>query len=100
MEKSARDYYDDSSFGSVIEEMFNVYGRPLDAEYKKDNIGRKTGTGGYDKPVRKFWYATRTTKYDKESIYLTVEIVPDGSGLASSGFSMVTFPMGVPEYLK
>ena len=50
--------------------------------------------------MRKFWYAVRTTKYEKGSVYLNVEVVPDDSGLAMSGFSLVTFSDGVPQSLK
>jgi len=100
MEKGFGDYYDDAAFASLIDRMFTVYGQPIDVEYKMDQLGRKTGTGGYDKPMRKFWYATRTTKYEKGTVFLTVEVVPDEGHLASSGVALVTFPMGVPPWLK
>ena len=100
MEKGARDYYDAKSFTSLVDQMFAMYGKPLDAEFKTDEIGRKTGTGGYDKPLRKFWYALRTTKYERGTVYLNVEVVPDDGALASSGFAMVTFPLGVPPSMK
>ena len=100
MEKGFRDYYDDTTFGSLIDRMFAMYGQPLDVEYKMDELGRKTGTNGYDKPMRKFWYATRTPKYQKGIVFVTVEVVPDEGHLASSGVAMVTFPMGVPPSLK
>ena len=100
MEKGFRDYYDDAAFGSLIDRMFAMYGQPLDAEYKMDELGRKTGTGGYDKPMRKFWYATRTTKYEKGTVFLTVEVVPDEGHLASSGVALVIFTDGVPRALK
>ncbi len=96
MEKGAREVYDEKSLGSIIDQMFAMYGKPLEAEYKTDDLGRKTGTGGYDKPVRKFWYALRTEKYQKGTVFLTVEIVPDDGGLASSSFQMLTFPTGPP----
>jgi len=100
MEKGFRDYYDDASFASLIDRMFATYGKPLEVEYKMDEIGRKTGSGGYDKPVRKYWYAARTSKYEKGTVYLVVEIVPDEGGLAGSSVSLVTFPLGVPPSLK
>jgi hypothetical protein len=100
LEKAARDYYDEASIGSTVDQMFAMYGKPLEANYKMDEIGRKTGSGGYDKPMRKFWYAVRTPKYEKGGVYLTVEVVPDEGGLATSGFSLVTFPLGAPPSLK
>lgn len=100
MEKGFRDYYDDASFSSLIDQVFAAYGKPLDVEYKMDELGRKTGSGSYDKPMRKFWYATRTSKHEKGVVFLTVEVVPDEGHMASSGFAMVTFPMGVPPRLR
>jgi hypothetical protein len=100
MEKGFRDYYNDTSFSSLIDQMFAAYGKPLAVEYKMDELGRKTATGGYDKPVRKFWYATRTSKYEKGTVYLVVDIVPDEGALAGSSVSLVTFPDGVPPSLK
>lgn len=96
MEKGAREGYDDKSFGAIIDQMFALYGKPLEVEYKTDDLGRKTGIGGYDKPVRKFWYALRTEKYQKGTVFLTVEIVPDDGALRSSSFQMLTFPTGPP----
>ncbi|HEX7721701.1 MAG TPA: hypothetical protein VF397_06055 [Pyrinomonadaceae bacterium] len=100
MEKGFRDYYDDAAFASLIDKMFATFGEPLDVEYKMDELGRKTGADGHDKPMRKFWYATRTTKYEKGTVFLTVEVVPDEGHLASSGVALVTFPVGVPPALK
>jgi hypothetical protein len=100
MEKGLRDYVDDAAYASLIDRMFDAYGKPLEVEYKMDELGRKTGEGGYDKPVRKFWYATRTSKYDKGTVYLIVEIVPDEGALAGSSVSLVTFAAGVPPSLK
>lgn len=100
MEKGFRDYYDDAAFASFIDQMFAMFGKPLDVEYKMDELGGKTGPGGYDKPMRKFWYATRTTKYEKGTVFLTVEVVPDEGHLASSGVALVTFPVSVPPALK
>lgn len=100
MEKGFREYYDDAAFASIMDQMFATYGKPLDVEYKMDELGRKTGTGNYDKPMRKFWYAVRTSKHEKGVVFLIVEIVPDEGHLASSGVALVTFPMGVPPSLK
>ena len=100
MEKGFRDYYDEKSMGSIIELMFDTYGKPLEAEYKIDEAGWKTGSGAYSKPVRKFWYAVRTTKYEKGTHFITVEIVPDEGGLACSSFAIVNFPVGVPDNLQ
>jgi len=101
MEKGFREYYDEESMGTIVDLMFDTYGKPLEAEYKIDEGGWKTALGGYSKPMRKFWYAARTTKHKKGTHFITVEIVPDEGGLASSGYAIVTFPLGVvPDNLK
>ncbi|MEQ1646571.1 MAG: hypothetical protein ABL959_24160 [Pyrinomonadaceae bacterium] len=100
MEVGAREYYGLSGLNEVVDKMFSSYGKPLSADYKKDEVGRKTGIGAYDKPMRKFWYLVETSKYPKASHFIFVEIVPDGLGIASSGFAIVNFPMGVPPDMQ
>jgi hypothetical protein len=100
MEKAFREHYDDASVSGLFDQMVTMYGKPLQVDYKMDELGRKTGDGGYDKPMRKFWYAVKTTKYEKGTVYLIVEVVPDEASLAVSSFSLVTFSDGVPPSLK
>ncbi|MBK6722391.1 MAG: hypothetical protein IPG58_03665 [Acidobacteria bacterium] len=100
MESAAKDYFDEKSFGAILDQMSEMYGETLSVEFKKDELGRKTGIGGYDKPLRKYWYSAKTTKHDYGAVFLSVEIVPDKDTLGSSGFSLVTFPMGAPPDMK
>lgn len=100
MEVQAREYYGIEGMNEVVDQMFAMFGKPLAADYKKDEIGRKTGTGGYDKPMRKFWYVVETTKYPKGNYFIFVEVVPDGEAIASSGFAIVNFPIGVPPDMR
>ncbi len=100
MEKAAREYYDQASYNEIIDMMLGMFGSPVEAKFKKVEQGRKSGTGGYDKPVLKHWYAVRTSKFDYGSHFIFVEIVPEDNGYASSGISIVTFPMGVPDDMK
>jgi hypothetical protein len=100
MEQAFRDYYDEKAWDASLDPMFDTFGTPLEAEYKWNEVGRKTAMGGYDKPLRKFWYAVRTTKYERGSNFITVEIVPDNGTLASSGIAIVNFPLGVPDNLR
>lgn len=94
MEVEAREYYGLSGLNEIVEKMFEAYGKPLSATYKKDEIGRKTGTGGYDKPMRKFWYLIETSKHPKESHFIFVEIVPDGVSIAQLRFRYRKLPDG------
>jgi hypothetical protein len=100
MEKAAREYYDQATFNDVIDKMVGMFGSPIEAKFKKAAQGRRWGEGGYDKPMLKHWYAVRTSKFDYGSHFIFVEIVPDGDGYASSGISIVNFPMGLPEDMK
>ena len=100
MQSGFQEHSAQRSMDSIIDSMILMYGELLESEFKMDTVGRKVGIGGYDKPVRKFWYAIRTTKHEKGTVYLFVEVVPDGDALAATGFSMVTFPLGTPEDMK
>lgn len=99
MERGFRDSYDDAAFSSFVDQIFSTYGKPLEVEYKMDEPGRKTAMG-YDKPLRKFWYGLRTTKFAKGSHFLIVEVVPDGESLAIASFSIVAFSGQPPAHLK
>ena len=101
MVKEARDYYDQAAFDDIIDKMFDSFGAPQEVKFKKAEQGRKWGSGGFDRPMLKHWYAVRTTKADYEKLnYVFVEIVPDEGGYASSGVSIVNFPMGIPDDMK
>jgi len=100
MEKGARDYYDQASFNELVDTMFTTFGSPIEAKFKKAEQGRKQGTGGYDKPVLKHWYAVRTSKFDYGSHFIFVEIVPDDGAYASSGVSLAPPPLGVPKDMQ
>ncbi len=100
MEKAARDYYDQVAFDEIIDKMISMFGTPIEVKFKKAEQGRKFGIG-YDKPLLKHWYAVRTSKSNFDSLnYVFVEIVPDEDGYASSGVSIVNFPMGVPDDMR
>ena len=100
MEKAARDYYDQGAVDSILDKMIGLFGSPVEVKFKKVEQGRKWGTGGYDKPMLKHWYAVRTSKHDYGSHFIFVEIVPDEEEYASSGISIVNFPAGVPEDMR
>ncbi len=75
-------------------------GKPIEAEFKWDEAGYKMYTSGEKKPMRKFWYAVRTAQYQKGTVFLFVEIVPDGEGLASCAFMMARFGDKVQPQLQ
>jgi hypothetical protein len=53
-----------------VRKLFDYCGRPLDSEFKHDEIGFKVYTDGRQKPMRKFYYAANTTKYKKGVCFL------------------------------
>ena len=100
LEKSFRDSMTESDLDSVMKQMVQAYGRPIEFQFKKEEVGSKTYDDGTQKPMRTFWYAARTTKHEIGSHFLIVEVVPDDKRLAVSSFAIVNFPLGIPETLK
>lgn len=100
MEKAFRDAASEKDMKPMLEQIYSVYGKPLEVEYKKDEAGFKIYGDGTRKPMRKFWYAVRTSKAEKGTYFLFTEIVPDGDSLACSSFSIVSFPLGIPPSLQ
>ena len=100
LEKRFRDAIDEEHFNAMLDQMIEVYGKPLDFELKQHELGSKEYDNDQTKPMRKFWYAAQTTKYEKGSHFLIVEVVPDDRRLAVSSFAIVNFPIGIPPGLK
>lgn len=100
MENAFRDTVAANNFDSIIDQMVQVYGRPIEFEFKQEELGSKLYADGTTKVMRKFWYAAKTTRYEKGSHFLIVEVIPDGRKLAVSSFAIVNFPLGIPETLK
>ena len=100
LESSAREYYKTERFDTLMENLFDAFGKPLRVEYKKNMVGQKANAVGSVKPMRKFWYAVETTKFKIGTHFVFVEVVEEEKQLASSGFAIVHFPLGVPDDMK
>ncbi len=100
MESAFRDTVTANDFNSILDQMVQVYGKPIEFEFKREELGSKVYADGTTKAMRKFWYAANTTKYEKGSHFLIVEVVPDGGNVAVSSFAIVDFPLGIPETLQ
>jgi len=100
MEQAFRDVVSEKEMKPIAEKVYSWYGKPLEAEFKNEEIGYRMYENGDRKPLRKYWYAVRTTKHEKGTAFLFTEIVPDGESLACAQFSIVTFPLGVSPSLR
>lgn len=101
MEARFRKEVTEAQIRPLLDQVYAQYGgRPLEAEFKSEASGQKIYPDGVTKPMRKFWYAVRTSTHAKGKYFLFVEVVPDDEVLACSGFSIVTFPGGVPPELR
>ena len=84
-----------------IRKLFDYCGRPLDSEFKHDEIGFKLYASGQQKPMRKFYYAANTTRYRKGTCFFGVEVVPDQNDLKVTTFGPLMLQSGqLPEYLR
>ena len=99
-EEAFRTSNSQKQFAQLLEQMTAAYGQPQTAEFKTDEYTFEPRTVGGRKPMRKFWYALKTNRFEKGTHFIFVQIVPDGDRPACSSFSIVTFPKGVPETLK
>ena len=84
-----------------IRKLFDYCGRPLDSEFKHDEIGFKIYASGQKKPMRKFYYAAKTTQYPKGVCFFSVEVVPIQNGLGVTTFGPLKLQSGeLPEWLR
>jgi hypothetical protein len=84
-----------------LRKLFDYCGRPLDSEFKHDEIGYRDYLKGYRKPVRKFYYAANTTQHRKGFCFFAVEVVPDKNNLRVASFGPLKLLSGqLPEYLR
>jgi predicted small lipoprotein YifL len=100
MEQAFRDAVSEKDMKPIVEKVYSMYGKPLEAEFKNEEIGYRMYENGERKPLRKYWYVVRTSKHEKGTAFLFTEIVPDGESLACVQFSIVTFPLGIPPSLR
>jgi hypothetical protein len=84
-----------------VRKLFDYCGRPLDSEFKHDEIGFKMYPDGRQKPMRKFYYAANTTRYRKGVCFFAIEVVPDQSDLRVTAFGPLMLQSGqLPDWLR
>jgi hypothetical protein len=77
-----------------IRKLFDYCGRPLDSELKHDEIGFKAYLSGHQKPMRKLYYAARTTQYPKGVCLFSVKVAPVQNGLGVTRFGPMKLQSG------
>jgi len=84
-----------------IRRLFDYCGRPLDSEFKHDEIGVKVYMDGHQKPMRKFYYAANTTAHKKGVCFFAIEVVPSQNELKVTTFGPLMLQSGqLPEWLR
>jgi hypothetical protein len=77
-----------------VRKLFDYCGRPLDSEFKHDEIGFKVYPSGLQKPMRKFYYAANTTQHRKGVCFFAIEVVPAQNGLTVTSFGPLMLQSG------
>jgi hypothetical protein len=84
-----------------VRKLFDYCGRPLDSEFKHDEIGFKVYPNGQQKPMRKFYYAANTTQHRKGVCFFAIEVVPSANELRVTSFGPLMLQSGqLPEWLR
>ena len=84
-----------------MRKLFDYCGRPLDSEFKHDEIGFKMYPDGRQKPMRKFYYAATTTQHRKGACFFAIEVVPSQSELRVTSFGPLMLQSGqLPDWLR
>lgn len=92
-------YINEAQFNETLNNMFEIFGKPIDANLKKDETGTKSNLVG-TKAFRTFWFSVSTTTHKEGEVFLTVDVVISNGKMLSDKVAMVTFPTGPPEDLK
>jgi hypothetical protein len=86
---------------TVIRELFDYCGRPLDQEFKHYELGTSINLKNGKRPMRKFYYAATTSKHPKGICFFSVAIVPSSERLKVATFGPLMLKTGqLPEWLK
>jgi hypothetical protein len=84
----------------VIEQLYEMYGKPVEHKYRHAELGDKLYSSGETKPLAKFRYSLLTTKSANEQYFLVVDVVPEGTDLAVSFLGVTRFIGDIPPWLK
>jgi hypothetical protein len=86
---------------AAVKKLFDYCGRPLDSEFKHDEVGFKIYADGHKNPMRKFFYAATTDQNPKGVCFFSVSVVPGHPGLKVTEYGPLKLQSGeLPAWLK
>jgi hypothetical protein len=86
---------------AALRKLFDYCGRPLDSEFKHDEVGFKIYLDGHKNPMRKFYYVATTDQYAKGVCFFSVSVVPNQTGLKVTEYGPLKLQLGkLPEFLR
>ena len=86
---------------AAIRKLFDYCGRPLDQEFKHDEIGTRLDVPHGKRPMRKFYYAARTSMHPKGVCFFGIEVVPSKDRLRVAVFGPLKLQWGeLPDWAK
>jgi hypothetical protein len=95
------DFAQTSGAEAQLRRLFEYCGRPLEFEFKHQEEGFKVFMNGTRKPMRKFYYAGKTTQYPKGECFFGVDVVADSNRMVVTTFGPLKLMQGqLPEWLK
>lgn len=100
MDSFFRKSYPPEVIPTTLEKVFGHFGKPIETEYRAEELVNWQYPDGTKKLARKFWYKVKTTNAEMGKYFLQVTVVKNGQKVACLSFSMLEFPDGIPENLR
>ncbi len=93
--------HNENDLKAVLHHIRFLYGTPIAYDYKVATYGHRPTDSG-PKAYVDLWYILRTKQYPKGDHYLKIEVVQaqGATFLDLGGLGILTFPDGLPAYLK
>ena len=86
---------------AAIRKLFDYCGRPIDQEFKHDELGTRVDVGHGMRPMRKFYYAATTSIHPKGVCFFGIEVVPSKDRLRIAVFGPLKLQWGeLPDWAK
>jgi hypothetical protein len=97
-EQEYRQSVSENQFASLFQSLLDSFGKPLDIKFMSAECGTKLYLNGTSKPLWKFRYDVRTTRYDWGKYYLSAEVVFDKLGASLTAVKFGQFIETKPDF--